>query len=80
MFVTLARPDGLTMRFSATLENVNAACDEASKMIIDRGGGKSVFAIELLMREALNNAVLHGSLETRRRPSNAPCGLIRIIW
>lgn len=61
MFGTLATPDGLTMRFSATLENVDAACNEVNKMVIDRGARESVFAIELLMREALNNAVLHGS-------------------
>ena len=62
----MASPDGLTMRFSATLENVDAACNEVSKMIINRGAEKSVFAIELLIREALNNAVLHGS---RRDPA-----------
>ncbi len=61
MYGTAASPDGLTMRFSATLENVDAACSDISKMFADRRIGASAFAAELLMREALNNAVLHGS-------------------
>jgi serine/threonine-protein kinase RsbW len=61
MYATAAKPDGLTMRFSATLNNVDTACDEVGKMLTSRRADKSAFATELIIREALNNAVLHGS-------------------
>ncbi len=67
MYGTLAIPDGLAFRFSATLENVDAACGDLEKMFEDRRIGKSAFVTQLLMREALNNAVLHGSGSDARK-------------
>ena len=67
MYGTAAIPNGLAMRFSATLENVDAACSDLSKMFARRRIGKSRFATELLMREALNNAVVHGSRQDATR-------------
>ena len=61
MYGTLARQDGLTIRFSAALENVDTACNEVGRMMTERRIRESAFATELLMREALNNAVVHGS-------------------
>jgi len=64
---TIVQEDGLTMRFSATLENVDTACNAVGKIMSQRQVGKSIFATELLLREALNNAVLHGSKADPRK-------------
>lgn len=47
--------------FSSTLENVDKFCDQARPLHSALGRKDLSFAIELLLREVLNNAVLHGN-------------------
>ena len=51
----------LNIRFSATLENIDTASKETKKFLATVGMHESAFDILLVMREALNNAVKHGS-------------------
>jgi serine/threonine-protein kinase RsbW len=43
------------------LENLDRVCEEVKKMSTENGFARSSFVIQLLLREILNNAVLHGS-------------------
>ena len=48
-------------KYPATLENVEQVCIEVLRVLKDNAlGQKDLFAIELLVREAINNAFLHG--------------------
>ena len=47
--------------FSSTLENVDKFCVQARPLHNTLGRNDVSFAIELLLREVLNNAVLHGN-------------------
>ncbi len=46
---------------SADLENVDMACAEIRKILVQQRLTEHMFSVELLVREAANNAVLHGS-------------------
>jgi anti-sigma regulatory factor (Ser/Thr protein kinase) len=45
----------------STLSEVDASCQELRRWLEKRGLAKQCFAVELVAREALNNAVLHGN-------------------
>ncbi len=51
----------LSITFPATLENVSGVCEEVKKISAENGFARSSFVIQLLLREVLNNAVLHGN-------------------
>jgi len=51
----------LSVSFPATLENLDRVCEEVKKISTENGLARSSFVIQLLLREVLNNAVLHGS-------------------
>jgi len=51
----------LDIFFSATLENIDTASEETKKFLAIIGMEGRAFDILLVMREALNNAVKHGS-------------------
>ena len=67
MFEIETRPDARAFRFAATLEHLDRAVAEAITFLRDREATGSLFEVKLLLREALLNAVLHGS---RRDPRN----------
>jgi serine/threonine-protein kinase RsbW len=50
----------LSVSFAATLENLDKVCEEVKKISAENGFGQSSFVIQLVLREALNNAVIHG--------------------
>jgi serine/threonine-protein kinase RsbW len=52
--------ESLSVSFAATLENVEKVCEKVKKMSAENGFERFSFAIQLVLREALNNAVLHG--------------------
>jgi len=52
--------DGVNIRFSASLEHVDMVCAEAKKVPFLQAHAKAMFAVQLLLREICNNAVLHG--------------------
>ena len=61
MFEAHSSPDGRCLRFSATLAMLDRAVDEAVAFLASRQAQGSLFDVKLLLREALLNAVLHGS-------------------
>ncbi len=52
--------DGRDWKISASLANVNQICAELSDWLIGTGLADHLFPIQMLARESLNNAVLHG--------------------
>ncbi|MBI5946243.1 MAG: ATP-binding protein [Chloroflexi bacterium] len=46
----------------ASLENVDLICADISAWMMELNLPGHIFALELLVREALNNAIIHGSL------------------
>jgi len=57
----------IDLAFSATLANVDRAADMTKSFLINSGLEKQVFGILLGLREALNNAVLKGCKQNRRK-------------
>ncbi len=49
------------MRISAELDNIDLACREAKRLFAKRGLEQDCFPALLVLREALSNAVIHGS-------------------
>lgn len=47
---------------SASLKNVDHICADIGRMLADLNLNSHSFALEILAREALNNAILHGNL------------------
>jgi len=56
-------PDRLQLAISATLPEIDLVCDEVKRFLREHGLSQAVFEIILLTREALLNAVVHGSKE-----------------
>lgn len=52
--------NSLTQQIPARLEAVDAACQRIRTFLDDQGQAPLTFAVELITRECLNNAVLHG--------------------
>lgn len=61
MFASEPFPGGLTFRFSATLALLDRAVVESVRFLQAQNASGSLFDVKLLLREALLNAVLHGS-------------------
>ena len=51
----------LLLQFAARLKNIEAACARADRYLQQQGIRAERFDILLLLREMLNNAVIHGS-------------------
>jgi len=51
-----------TWNVFASLENVDLICAEISAWMMELNLSGHIFALGLLVREALNNAIIHGSL------------------
>lgn len=63
IFNQTIRPNSLSITFSSTLENIDRICDEVSRFL-DRNFKDMeahLFSINLVIREALTNAVRHGN-------------------
>jgi serine/threonine-protein kinase RsbW len=55
----------LSWKYPAVLKNVELVCSDVAQVLEKHSlNKKDLFAIELLLREALNNAVLHGCDES----------------
>ena len=50
-----------TAVLSAALENVDILCGEIRRMMSASGLSGHLFSLQLVIREALNNAIVHGS-------------------
>ncbi len=53
--------------FSAELSNVDIFCEDLKEMMVSGNMGESLFVTQLLLREALNNAVIHGCENNSRK-------------
>jgi anti-anti-sigma factor len=56
-------PDQLRLAISASLPEIDLVCDEIKRFLHEHGLAQAVFEVILLAREALLNAVVHGSGE-----------------
>lgn len=61
MFDVRHQTDGLRVRFAASLAHLDRAVAEVVDWLQQRQAEGSLFDVKLLLREALLNAVLHGS-------------------
>jgi serine/threonine-protein kinase RsbW len=60
--------DGFALEMDTDLGNVDRCVERISTFLEERGDQEDLFAVTLLAREALNNAMIHGNgLETSRR-------------
>ncbi len=52
----------------STLSDVDIFCDQAAELLRDAGLRDEEFAVQMLLRESLNNAIVHGNdgLRTKR--------------
>jgi serine/threonine-protein kinase RsbW len=55
------KPNALCRQLASRLEAVDAVAEEIRSFLLDHDLGADVFVVELLAREALNNAILHGN-------------------
>lgn len=53
-------PNGLTVEFSSTMENIDRIDVLVKQLLTDRGLDKHAFAVRVVMREGLTNSVRHG--------------------
>lgn len=60
-FTVSHNPDGIELRFSATLENIDRVAEETKRFVRRMDVEEHTFDVFLVMREALVNAVIHGS-------------------
>lgn len=64
IFNRTIKPNTLSITFSSTLENIDRICDEVSRFLDRNLKGiteEHLFSINLVIREALTNAVRHGN-------------------
>ena len=63
IFNRTIRPNTLSITFSSTLKNIDRICDEVSRFLEQnlKGMEEHLFSINLVIREALTNAVRHGN-------------------
>lgn len=68
MFDVTPLHDGFALEMDTNLENVDRCVDRIGICLEERGDQGHLFAISLLAREALNNAMIHGNgLDRRKR-------------
>jgi serine/threonine-protein kinase RsbW len=56
-----ARHISIRRTYSSKVENVDAFCVEVTKAMTNNGLADDLFAVELLVREAMTNAIIHGN-------------------
>jgi serine/threonine-protein kinase RsbW len=57
----------LSLDFPSSFEEVDRVCAEVQRVLKEKGLAGSIFGLQLLMREALNNAVVHGNKKDSRK-------------
>ncbi len=63
LFEVVQTSDSINFHFSSTMENIDEVCDRSTSYLVSmiKGVEKQLFAINLVMREGLTNAVRHGN-------------------
>lgn len=51
----------ITRNFPSSLKNIEEFCNETRYLLLRLGLEKHIFAVELLVREAITNAIIHGN-------------------
>jgi serine/threonine-protein kinase RsbW len=59
-FIVTRSDESIEIAFRACLKNVDRTCDEIKKALTALELPGDAFPVQILLREALNNAVLHG--------------------
>jgi len=59
----------------ASLGVLDTFCERIRKVLQEEGVGSDLFAVELLLREALTNAILHGSQENPSKKVHCELGI-----
>jgi serine/threonine-protein kinase RsbW len=67
MFDISPQHDGFTVTMATDLNNVDRSVDLIRAFLEERGAQEHFFALSLLAREALNNAMIHGNRLERSR-------------
>lgn len=62
-----APPSSVAYEGPLSLADVASICRDARELLDRRGQGNRAFAVELLLREFLNNAIVHGNAEDPRK-------------
>lgn len=62
-FKSMHDADGLRIEMAAALDNIDTASEETKAFLFSHGLSDYAFSVLLAMREALANAVIHGSKE-----------------
>jgi serine/threonine-protein kinase RsbW len=57
----------LSLDFPSSFQEVDRVCQEVQRVLKEKRLVGSVFGLQLLMREALNNAVVHGNKKDSRK-------------
>ena len=70
MFDIAPQPGGFNVKMASDLKNVDRCVDLIRGFLVERGAQEHFFALSLLAREALNNAMIHGN---RLERSSAVC-------
>jgi len=70
-----ASPREIRVEMPATLENIDAADAQVCRLLADADAPIDRFAVRILLREALLNAVIHGNAEDRNRSVHVRAGL-----
>ncbi len=63
IFEVVQTSDSINFHFSSTMKNIDEVCDRCTSYLVSKieGVAKQLFAINLVMREGLTNAVRHGN-------------------
>ena len=61
MYESHEEKERITAVFSAAFENIDILCGEIGRMIDATGLSNHLFSLQLVIREAVNNAIVHGS-------------------
>lgn len=62
-------PDRLEIRFATSLDAIDRVCREVRRFLVDAGHetASDLFAVDLVLREGLTNAVRHGNSHDRTK-------------
>ncbi len=64
IFEVVQTSDSINFHFSSTMKNIDEVCERSTSYLVSKikGVEKQLFAINLVMREGLTNAVRHGNV------------------
>jgi serine/threonine-protein kinase RsbW len=73
MYESHEEKEKITAVFSASFDNCDILCGEIGRMIDATGLSNHLFSLQIVIREAVNNAIVHGS-------SSDPAKTIKVVF